>query len=130
MRSRLQPVAISCNATYYYGPFVALGDVLAPSKNASHASNVLNNPFLCRKVNVAELAFSEVECANTTTGHAAAQCVRFLEHTRNHAMLRLGVPPQRWIGPLASSPARSAAQDRLGSLLFEGLRFSLSVMLD
>jgi hypothetical protein len=78
MRSRLQPVAISCNATYYYGPFVALGDVLAPSKNSSHASNVLKKPILCKKVNVAELAFSAPLCQAALREGARESATRLL----------------------------------------------------
>jgi len=60
MRSGLQPVAISCNKNYYYGPSAALIDARAPSENASDAPNVLGKPILCKKTNFAELAFYEV----------------------------------------------------------------------
>jgi hypothetical protein len=60
MQSGLQPVAISCNKSTYYGPFAALIDARAPFKNAPDASNALEKPILCKKVNVVELAFYEI----------------------------------------------------------------------
>jgi hypothetical protein len=60
MRSGLQPIAIPCNEVP-----TTIGSRL-PSmpervpRNASAASNVLRRPILCKKTNVAELAFYEV----------------------------------------------------------------------
>jgi hypothetical protein len=68
MRSELQPVAISCNELYYHVRFAPPVDARALSDNAPDASIVLRGPILCRKVNVAELAFCEVD----SMGGAAA----------------------------------------------------------
>ena len=60
MRSGVQPVAIPCNESDDHRPFAAFSDVRAPSESAFNASKALRTPILCRKVNFAELAYSEV----------------------------------------------------------------------
>ena len=62
MRSRLQPVAISCNKSSYKGLFAAVADARALSEHESEASNVPRKAILCKIVNCGQLAFCEVHC--------------------------------------------------------------------
>ena len=77
MRSGFQPVAISCNEPDYHVRFAPPVDARALSDNASDASNVLRGPILCRKVNVAELAFCEVGRIVYSAAYPALQLCQF-----------------------------------------------------
>lgn len=64
MRSELLPVARKSNESNWIDLFAAFFGDRVPSENASAASNVLGNLILCKKMNVAVLAFSEIRLPN------------------------------------------------------------------
>ena len=60
MCSELLPVARKSNESNCIDQFAAFFGDRVLSENASEATKVFKTPYLCRMMNVAELAFSEV----------------------------------------------------------------------